>query len=108
MTLWQGRFGGGTADVVMEFSASLAYDRLLAVDDLAGSRAHVRGLGRGGLLAPEEVTELVAALDQVEAELDAGTLVFAPDDEDIHTAIERRVTEIAGDAGAKLHTPSVS
>jgi argininosuccinate lyase len=104
MTLWQGRFGGGTADVVMEFSASLAYDRLLALDDLAGSRAHVRGLGRGGLLGPGEVSELVAALDQVEAELGAGTFVFAPGDEDIHTAIERRVTEIAGDAGAKLHT----
>ena len=45
-----GEVRGGTADVVMEFSASLAYDRLLAADDLAGSRAHVRGLGRGGLL----------------------------------------------------------
>ena len=50
MTLWHGRFGGGTADAVMEYSVSLHYDRRLAVDDLAGSRAHVRGLGRGGLL----------------------------------------------------------
>jgi argininosuccinate lyase len=104
MTLWQGRFEGGTADAVMAFSTSLAYDRLLALDDLAGSRAHVRGLGRGGLLDPGEVSELVAALDQVAVEFDAGTFVFAPDDEDIHTAIERRVTEIAGDVGAKLHT----
>ena len=51
MTLWHGRLSGGTADVVMDYSVSLHYDRRLAVDDLVGSRAHVRGLGRGGLLA---------------------------------------------------------
>ncbi len=50
------------------------------------------------------MTALLAALDQVEEELAAGVFVFAPDDEDIHTAVERRVTEIAGDVGAKLHT----
>ena len=104
MTLWHGRLAGGMADVVMEYSTSLHYDRRLAVDDLNGSRAHVRGLGRGGLLDAGEVAGLLAALDQVEAELADGTFVFAPDDEDIHTAVERRVTEIAGDAGAKLHT----
>jgi argininosuccinate lyase len=104
MTLWHGRFAGGTADAVMAYSSSLHFDRALAADDLAGSRAHVHGLGRGGLLDPAEVTSLLAALDQVEAELDAETFTFAPDDEDIHTAVERRVTEIAGDIGAKLHT----
>jgi argininosuccinate lyase len=104
MTLWHGRLSGGMADAVMEYSSSLHYDQRLALDDLAGSRAHVRGLGRGGLLTDDEVTELLAALDQVEAELVAGTFSFAPDDEDIHTSVERRVTEIAGDVGAKLHT----
>ncbi|HEV3365815.1 MAG TPA: argininosuccinate lyase [Acidimicrobiales bacterium] len=104
MTLWQGRLSGGTADVVMRYSTSLHYDRRLALDDLVGSRAHVRGLGRGGLLGDAEVTELLAALDQVEAELTSDTFAFAPDDEDIHTAVERRVTELAGDVGAKLHT----
>jgi argininosuccinate lyase len=104
MTLWHGRLSGGTADVVMEYSTSLHYDQRLAVDDLKGSRAHVRGLGRGGLLTDDEVVELLAALDQVEGELAAGTFVFVPDDEDIHTSVERRVTEIAGDVGAKLHT----
>ena len=64
----------------------------------------MRGLGRGGLLSPEEVGALLAALDQVEAELASGAFEFAPDDEDIHTSVERRVTEIAGDVGAKLHT----
>ena len=104
MTLWHGRLSGGTADVVMDYSVSLHYDRQLALDDLAGSRAHVRGLGRGDLLTPKEVETLLAALDQVEVELAAGKFVFAQDDEDIHTSVERRVTEIAGDVGAKLHT----
>jgi len=104
MTLWHGRLSGGTADVVMEYSVSLHYDRQLAVDDLTGSRAHVRGLGRSGLLRPDEVTSLLAALDQVEGELASGAFEFASDDEDIHTSVERRVTEIAGDVGAKLHT----
>ena len=104
MTLWHGRLAGGMADVVMEYSVSLPFDRRLAPDDLAGSRAHVRGLGRGGLLDGDEVAALLAALDQVESELEAGTFAFAPDDEDIHTAVERRVTQLAGDVGAKLHT----
>ena len=104
MTLWHGRLGGGTADEVMAFSVSLHYDRQLAVDDLVGSRAHVRGLGRVGILAADEVATLLGALDQVDEEMAAGAFAFAPDDEDIHTAVERRVTEIAGDVGAKLHT----
>ena len=104
MTLWHGRLSGGTADVVMDYSVSLHFDRRLAPDDLVGSRAHVRGLGRGGLLSEDEVAVLLGTLDAVEAELDAGTFAFVPDDEDIHTAVERRVTELAGDVGAKLHT----
>ena len=89
----------------MAFTVSLPFDRRLAADDLAGSRAHVRGLGRAGHARPTtRSTPLLAALDRVEAELDAGTFVFDADDEDIHTAVERRVTEIAGDVGAKLHT----
>ncbi len=104
MTLWHGRLSGGTADVVMDYSVSIHYDRRLAPDDIAGSRAHVRGLGRGGLLTEDEVALLLATLDTVETELEDGTFAFVPDDEDIHTAVERRVTELAGDAGAKLHT----
>jgi hypothetical protein len=55
MTLWHGRLSGGTADVVMDYSVSLHFDQRLARDDIAGSRAHVRGLGRGGLLGADEV-----------------------------------------------------
>ena len=104
MTLWHGRFGGGPADDLLAFTVSLPFDRQLATDDLACSRAHVRGLQRGGILADQELATILEALDQVEAELTEGSFEFAPGDEDIHTAIERRVTEIAGPAGAKLHT----
>jgi argininosuccinate lyase len=104
VTLWHGRLGDGTADEVMRFSSSLAFDRTLAADDLDGSRAHVRGLERSGLLTGEETATLLAVLDQVGGELSSGSFQFAPEDEDIHTAVERRVTELAGEPGAKLHT----
>jgi argininosuccinate lyase len=104
VTLWQGRFGDEMAEVVRTFTVSSGFDRVLAADDIAGSRAHVRGLGRSGVLSDDEVATLLGALDQVEAELSAGRFQFAPEDEDVHTAIERRVTELAGEVGAKLHT----
>jgi argininosuccinate lyase len=103
-TLWHGRFEGGPADELLAFTVSLGFDRRLAADDVAGSRAHVAGLARAGLLTDAERGEIVAALDRVERELAAGELSFEPSDEDIHTVIERRVTELAGDVGAKLHT----
>jgi len=103
VTLWQGRFGDGPADALLAFTVSLPYDQRLAPYDLIGSRAHVRGLQRGGLVSAEDAAMILTALDRVEEELALG-FVFAEGDEDIHTAIERRVTEIAGEAGARLHT----
>src|ERR1700744_2755792 len=104
LTLWEGRTSTGMADAVAAFTASLPFDRVLAHDDLAGSRAHVKGLGKAGILSDSEVTTLVETLDIVEEELASGDFVSAPGDEDVHTAVERRVTELAGDVGAKLHT----
>jgi len=103
-TLWQGRFGDGPAEELLAFTSSLGFDLRLAPDDLAGSRAHVRGLERAGVMTHEEVGIVLAALDRVEEELAQGTFKFGPGDEDVHTAVERRVTELAGAAGAKLHT----
>ncbi len=103
-TLWHGRFDEGPAKELLDFSVSLSYDRRLAADDIAGSRAHVRGLLRGGILTHEEADVVLAALDRVETELADGTFQFVDSDEDVHTAIERRVTALAADAGAKLHT----
>ncbi len=105
MTLWQGRFGPEKpADELLAYTVSLSYDQRLAGDDVAGSRAHVHGLATAGILSTGEAKILLAALDRVADELSAGTLVFQPGDEDVHTAIERRVTEIAGEVGARLHT----
>ena len=104
LTLWEGRISTGMADAVAAFTVSLPFDRVLADDDLAGSRAHVKGLGKAGILTDSEVTTLVETLDIVEEEFATGVFVFAPGDEDIHTAVERRVTELVGDVGAKLHT----
>lgn len=103
-TLWHGRFEGGPAEELMAFTVSLPFDQRLAVDDIVGSRAHVRGLCRSGILTDVERDDVLAALDAVQSELAAGTFEFEASDEDIHTAVERRVTELAGPAGAKLHT----
>jgi argininosuccinate lyase len=104
MTLWKGRFDATMADEVAAFTISLDFDQDLAEFDIIGSRAHVKGLGKVGILADDEVSVLLDTLDKVAGELASGTFVFVPDDEDVHTAVERRVTELAGDVGAKLHT----
>jgi len=104
MTLWHGRFAEGPAAELLAFTESLSFDHRLAPDDLAGSRAHVAGLARAGILDEDDAAVVLAALDRVGTELADGSFEFAPSDEDIHTAIERRVTELAGPAGARLHT----
>jgi argininosuccinate lyase len=103
-TLWHGRFEGGPAAELMAYTVSLPFDQRLWRDDITGSRAHVRGLAHSQLLTAAERDAVLAALDTVEAELSAGEFEFVESDEDIHTAIERRVTALAGSAGAKLHT----
>ncbi|MCY4422457.1 MAG: argininosuccinate lyase [Acidimicrobiaceae bacterium] len=102
-TLWQGRFEGGAADALRRLNDSLSFDRRMFRQDVAGSRAHAGMLAAVGLISTEERDELLAALDEVEAEMAEGRFVAAPGDEDVHTAVERRVTELTP-AGAKLHT----
>ena len=102
--LWHGRFDTGPAAELVAFTESLSYDQRLLVDDIRCSKAHVRGLARGGLLDQDELGQILGALDAVEMEYRAGELTFVESDEDVHTAIERRVTDIAGPAGGKLHT----
>ena len=104
MTLWSGRLGGGLDDDAAAFTESLSFDRALWRVDVAGSRAHVAGLHAVRLLSDAEATALLGALDAVAAELERDEFAVAPTDEDVHTAIERRVTELAGTAGAKLPT----
>ncbi len=102
--LWHGRFAGVASDELMAFTESLSFDRRLWVDDIAGSIAHVAGLARASIISNLERDLITEALNDVAAEMAEGSFEFQASDEDIHTAVERRVTEIAGPAGAKLHT----
>ena len=101
---WAGRFEAPTARIVEDFTTSLAVDRALYPHDIAGSRAHVRALVRAKLLSPAEGRRLDGGLRRVLRELDTGRFAFRPVDEDIHMAIERRLTELVGPLGGKLHT----
>jgi len=103
-TLWHGRFATGPSDELLAYTVSLPFDQRLWHDDLVGSRAHVAMLAHVGLLRPDEHDAIAAALDTTSEELAGGRFAFVPSDEDIHTAVERRVTELAGPAGAKMHT----
>jgi argininosuccinate lyase len=85
-------------------NSSIAFDRRLWPQDIAQSRAHVRMLAARGIVSEEDRDALLAGLDRVAEELREGGFAFHADDEDIHMAIERRLTEIAGPAGGKLHT----
>jgi argininosuccinate lyase len=85
-------------------NASIAFDHRLWPYDIAQSRAHAKMLAAREVIAEAERDALLAGLDAVEAELREGTFALAPDDEDIHTAVERRLTEIAGPVGGRLHT----
>src|SRR6478609_3463512 len=85
-------------------NASLAFDQRLWPQDVAQSRAHATMLAARGIIGDDDRDALLAGLDAVERELADGTFAFAPDDEDIHMAIERRLTEIAGPVGGRLRT----
>ena len=102
-TLWHGRFKDEPADALRALNDSLSFDRRMFLQDIAGSRAHATMLAAVGLISGDERDAICAALDEVEAEMAEGRFVVALGDEDIHTAVERRVTELTP-AGAKLHT----
>jgi argininosuccinate lyase len=85
-------------------NASIGFDRRLWPHDIAQSRAHARMLAARGIISDEDRDALLAGLETVEGELRDGSFPYAPDDEDIHMAIERRLTEVAGPVGGRLHT----
>ena len=102
-TLWHGRFAGGPSEALQALNDSLPFDQRMFREDIAGSRAHVRMLCDVGLFSEAERDGVLAALDPVEHETASGSFDFQVNDEDIHTAVERRVTEL-DPAGAKMHT----
>ena len=102
--LWGGRFTGKTDPLMEQFNASIGFDRRLWHADIRGSQAYARALARAGLLTEAEAAQLVNGLEQVAEEWAQGTFTLQEGDEDIHTANERRLTEIVGTVGGKLHT----
>ena len=102
--LWHGRFSCGPAEELLAFTESLSFDKRLWKDDIVGSLAHVKGLGHAGILPLSEVAQIESALQQVASEFANGTFEFVAGEEDIHTSIERRITQIAGPVGGKVHT----
>jgi argininosuccinate lyase len=101
--LWSGRFSTPPAPEAEALGRSIDVDRTLAAEDVRAGTAHVSALRDAGLLTDDEATELVGALAQVRDAMVAGTFAFDPADEDIHSAVERGVTDLLGDVGAKLH-----
>ena len=104
MKLWGGRFAKETAALVRQFNDSIGYDVRLVHEDIDGSRAWAQGLVGAGVLTEAEAEIIVNGLEEVRAEFVEGTFPFAVGDEDIHTAVERRLTERVGTVGGKLHT----
>jgi argininosuccinate lyase len=102
--LWKGRFDGALDPRVREFTASLELDKRIAWHDVRGSIAHARMLGRQGVISKDEAATLLRELDRIAAEVAAGTFAWPADAEDVHTAVERVLTERAGAVGGKLHT----
>jgi argininosuccinate lyase len=103
---WDGRFRERTNRLVEAFTRSVAVDRRLYAHDIEGSIAHCKTLGKARVLTPRETGTLVRGLESVKNELDRGRFRFAPHDEDIHMAIERRLTELIGPLGGKVHLVS--
>lgn len=102
--MWSGRFRAETHPLVEQFTGSLGVDYRLAEYDLQGSVAHCRTLGRAGILSRREMAAILQGLEKVRGEFKSGRFPVRREDEDIHMAIERRLTELVGPAGGKLHT----
>ncbi len=104
MRLWGGRFSDGPDELMRRFNDSFSFDRRMYAEDIQGSQVYARALARAGLLTDEESQQIVDGLAQVLTEFDEGRFEALLTDEDIHTAVERRLTEIIGAVAGKLHT----
>ena len=102
--LWGGRFGSSPAEAFERLNASIPFDVRLAPYDVRGSIAHALMLGEKGIVKREEAEELVRGLETVLEEVESGRFSWTLSDEDVHTAVERRLRELVGDVALKLHT----
>ncbi len=102
--MWGGRFASGPAAIMREITPSIDFDKRLAGEDLAGSRAHCRMLATEGIISKDDGQAILGGLDTIEKEIAAGTFVFKRELEDIHLNIEARLAELIGPAAGRLHT----
>ncbi|WP_276952374.1 argininosuccinate lyase [Helicobacter rodentium] len=102
--LWGGRFSASAAKILDEFNASLPFDKKLYKQDILGSQTHAKMLAKCGILTQSEAEKICEGLEQVKEEIERGEFEFILSDEDIHMAVEKRLTQIIGEVGKKLHT----
>ncbi len=104
LSLWGGRFSEPSDEDLRRLNDSLEFDQALYADDIEGSIVYARALAQAGVITADEAEAIVEGLQQVRQEFEAGCFEAAEGDEDIHTAVERRLIEIVGEVGGKLHT----
>lgn len=104
MNLWGGRFTKPTNQLVYDFNASITFDQVLYKQDIEGSIAHVKMLGKQGILTTKESNKIEQALLQILADIEKGTLIIDSSYEDIHSFVESTLISRIGDTGKKLHT----
>ena len=102
--MWSGRFSASASSLLDQFNASIMFDRELYREDIEGSLAHAAMLQSRGILSMQELEAIRGGLAQVREEIEAGNFEWVISDEDLHMAIEKRLTALIGDAGKKLHT----
>ncbi len=102
--LWGGRFKGKSDDFLDQFTSSIDFDRRLYKEDIEGSIAHVKMLGRQKIISPSEAKAIEKGLGRIRSEIEKGDFPFDTAQEDIHMNIEKRLLEMVGDVAGKLHT----
>src|SRR3954469_3458908 len=103
-TMWGGRFDTGPAAIMREITPSIDFDKRLAAEDLAGSRAHCRMLSNEGIISKDDGQAILDGLSAIEKEIAEGSFVFKRELEDIHLNIEARLAELIGPPAGRLHT----
>ncbi|MBP6408151.1 MAG: argininosuccinate lyase [Fusobacteriaceae bacterium] len=104
MKLWGGRFNKGSSSLLEQFNASIGFDNRMYAEDIAGSIAHSKMLNKIGILTVEEQEKIENGLIQIKEMIDNGNFEFHISDEDIHMAVEKKLIELIGSLGGKLHT----
>ncbi|MEZ5773494.1 MAG: argininosuccinate lyase [Hyphomicrobiaceae bacterium] len=102
--MWGGRFAAGPAAIMAEINASIGFDKRLAPQDIAGSKAHAAMLAEAGIIASEDAKRIIEGLDTILSEIEDGRFVYSTALEDVHMNVENRLKEVIGAPAGRLHT----